>query len=173
MNYADSLLDRYAKVSNLAARGMDGERANAARMKARMEGQYPGIAYESNLRDRNQEPEPPTLDGNFGGAAARDSGPRWQDFGKMAESAFRWAAGAAEQAAGSEYARRCAETFCEIRTKNLASAKRQISVRMPLRDLYNCAEGLNPMQKVAFSQWVGEQVAAEMLEALESYEDEP
>lgn len=135
-----------------------------------MEGQYPGLAAEAARRTKVTEPplgvnEP--SNGNFGGERVGRRAP-WSEFGKMAESAFHWAAKVAEEAAGSEYARRCAEQFCEVRAKNLASDKHQIAVKIELRDLYNCADGLNSAQKLAFAQWVGEQAAAAMLEALEA-----
>jgi hypothetical protein len=175
MQYTEQLLDRYSKVTRLAQGGLEGEKDNAIRQQTKMESKYPGINYQSQLRDRQQaEKQRPDLGptdaaaDTFGGAFQQDQ--RWKKWAGMAGNAFSWAAHVAGEAASVRYAQQCAEAFTEVQGKNLASAKYQIAVKLPLKDLYNCAKYLNPMQKQVFAHWVGQQVAQMVLSALE--EDE-
>jgi hypothetical protein len=78
----------------------------------------------------------------------------------------------AGDAVSANYAHRCADEFVEIRGKNLASAKYQVAAKINLRDLYNCAEYLNPIQKQVFARYIGDQVAEMLLSALEDEEEE-
>ena len=169
MQYAEPLLDRYEGVAALAERGEAGEKANARRIKTLLESKYPGIAYQSRLRETQQKeterdgPGPyDAANGSFGGA-----GSRWSRWTNMAGSAFGWATEFASELASADYARRCAEELVEIRTKILASDKHQIAVKIKMDDLYSCAHYLSPVQKQLFAQWVGGRVAALVLESLE------
>ena len=171
MQYSEQLLDRYEKVATLAKRGEGGERTNAANNLERMEGKYPGISYQARLRttqrQKSDHPTPGPYDasnGAFGGAGSRDS--VWNKWAGMAESAFAWATEVAGEVASLDYARRCANEFVEIQAKNLSSAKYQVSARLPLRDLYACAQHLTPAQKHAFAQFVGTRVAEAVLRSL-------
>ncbi len=171
MQYSEQLLDRYEKVVKLAERGEGGERSNADRQRQRMEGKYPGISYQFQVRDtKRREGERPTpgpfdaSNGAFGGAGSRES--TWSRWSGMAESAFAWATEVAGEVAGLEYARQCAHRFVDVNAKNLSSAKYQVAARIPLRDLYACAHHLTPAQKHAFAQFVGTRVAEAVLRAL-------
>ncbi len=175
MQYSEQLLDRYAKVDNLAEGGMDGEKTNEAKLRAQMQSKYPGIDYQSQLRIRQQAersrpdlgPTDPARD-SFGGGFRNDE--RWKRWAGVAESAFSWAANVAGEAASAHYAQQCADKFVEVQGKNLSSAKYQIAAKIPLKDLYNCARYLNPMQKQIFAHAVGQKVTQMILSALE--EDE-
>lgn len=175
MQYSEQLLDRYSKVARLAQGGLDGEKDNALRQQTKMESKYPGINYQSQLRDRQQaEKSRPNLGptdaaaDTFGGAFRNDE--RWKRWAGVAESAFSWAANVAGEAASAKYAQQCADQFVDIQGKNLASAKYQISAKIPLKDLYNCAKYLNPMQKQIFAHAVGQKVTQMILSALEDDE---
>jgi hypothetical protein len=168
MEYAESILERYQKVSVLVERGVGGEKENAKRTQARMQSQYPGIHSQSSSKQRGR-PEP--ANGNFGGrppapapAPAQDN--RWEKWGRMAGSAFSWAAGAAMEAASFEYARGCADHFVEVVAKNLPSGKFQVSARISAHDLYRCSDHLDDAQKHAFASKVGEEIAEQILVAL-------
>jgi len=169
MQYSEQLLDRYKKVASLAERGEAGERTNAEKAQQRMEGKYPGISYQAKLRDTQAKSHPTpgpfeASNGAFGGAEARES--MWNRWADVAGSAFAWASEVAGEVASVEYARQCAKHFVQIQAKNLPSAKYQISARIPLRDLYGCAQDLTPAQKHAFAQYVGTQVAEALLRSL-------
>ena len=169
MEIPDSIVDRYRKVSTLADRGVGGERDNAQRARSQMEDRYPGIRAVSARRATEQERRDPHVanrpaNGNFGGGPAAAAGDnRWAKWGRVAESAFQWAAGAAMEAASFEYARRCADHFVDVGRKNLASGKVQVSARIDLADLDKCAAHLDDAQKHAFAHRVGEEVAEEIL----------
>ena len=175
MQYSEQLLDRYAKVDKLAEGGMDGEKDNASRLRSQMQSKYPGIDYQSRLRLKQQaEKERSDLGpmdsarDTFGGGFRNEE--RWKRWAGMAESAFSWAANVAGEAASAHYAQQCADQLVEIQGKNLASAKYQIAAKIPLKDLYNCARYLNPMQKQIFAHAIGQKVTQMILSALEEGE---
>ena len=175
MQYSEQLLDRYAKVDKLAEGGMDGEKDNASRLRSQMQSKYPGIDYQSRLRLKQQaEKERSDLGpmdsarDTFGGGFRNEE--RWKRWAGMAESAFSWAANVAGEAASVHYAQQCADQLVEIQGKNLASAKYQIAAKIPLKDLYNCARYLNPMQKQIFAHAIGQKVTQMILSALEEGE---
>lgn len=170
MQYAEQLLEKYSKVARLAERGAQGEKENATRLREKMQSKYPGIDYQSQVREREQaDKERAASDakgagmsnGNFG------QGNRWSRWGAMAESAFSWATEVAGEVANVDYARRCAEKLVEVQTKNLSSAKLQIAAKITLKDMYSMAYHLNPTQKQVFAQMVGAKVAEAVLKALE------
>tara|TARA_B100001778_G_C18566499_1_gene620395 strand:+ start:203 stop:700 length:498 start_codon:yes stop_codon:yes gene_type:complete len=163
MQYADALLDRYKKVATLAERGDGGEQANASRQQAKLEEKYPGIGYQSQLRDKQRE------DRNYKGPGPFDVGSteRWKKWGAMAETAFTWATEVAGEVANLDYARRCALDLVEIKASNLSSAKHQIAVKIPLKSLYSVSHHLTPPQKQVFAQMIGSKVSQMVLEALE------
>lgn len=174
MQYAEQLLDKYQKVALLAERGDAGEKANATRLKTKMESKYPGIGYQSQLRARQQEERERAKqdshgagnsNGNFGGAYQQE--PRWQKWTSMAESAFSWASEVAGEVANVDYARRCAEQLVDIKAKNLTSAKFQVAAQITLKDMYSMGHHLSRAQKQVFAQMVGAKVASAVLEALE------
>jgi len=170
MEIPQSVVERYLKVATLADRGVGGERENAQRARSHMEDRYPGIrsasASQQAERDRvDAGAADQPANGNFGAGPAPE-GNRWTRWGRMAESAVTWAAGAAVEAASFEYARRCADHFVEVVSKNLPSGKLQVAARIQGNDLYKCASTLTDTQKHAFAHRVGEEVAEEILLAL-------
>ena len=174
MQYAEQLLDRYQKVTRLAERGKDGEKTNATKLRLQMQEKYPGIDYQSQLRERQQEDHdraskdargPSPANGNFGGAYQQEQ--RWQKWTSMAESAFAWASEVAGEVANVDYARRCADQLVEIKAKNLTSAKYQVAAQVSLKDMYSMTHHLNPAQKQVFAQMVGSRVAEMVLKAME------
>ena len=171
MEIPDAVLDRYRRVSVLADRGVGGEQVNAQRARSQMEDRYPGIRAVSARKAEEAERSDPRVahqaaNGNFGGGFQE----KWSRWGKMAETAFNWAAGAAVEAASFEYARKCADHFVEVTSRHLPSGKVQVAARVDSHDLYKCASHLSDAQKHAFAHRVGEEVAEEILVAL--YPDE-
>ena len=163
MEYAATLLDRYKKVASLAERGEAGERDNALRQREKLEKKYPGIGYQTQLREKQE------ADRAYKGPGAFDanSTERWKRWGSMAESAFTWASEVAGEVANLDYARRCADELVEIKGSNLSSAKHQIAVRIPLKALYSVGHHLNPAQKQVFAQMVGARVTDMVMKALD------
>ncbi len=163
MQYADALLDRYKKVATLAERGDGGERANAKKQQTKLEEKYPGIGYQTHLKEKQEK------DRAYKGPGAFDASntERWKKWGSMAESAFAWASEVAGEVVNLDYARRCATDLVEIKATNLSSAKHQIAVKIPLKALYSVSHHLNPAQKQVFAQMVGARVTQMVMEALE------
>ena len=171
MQYAEPLLERYGRVVRLAERGIDGEKANAERQRAKMQAQYPGIDYQSRLHDRKKEaesqPSPGPFDASNGTFGGPDRAARWSRWATMAETAFSWAQEVVGDIATAEYARRCAAELVEVRSRSLPSETYQVAARISLRDLYSCAHHLDPVQQQVFAQQVGATVAENVLRALQ------
>jgi len=171
MQYAEQLLEKYTKVARLAEQGAQGEKDNALRLRQKMQDKYPGIDYQSQVRERQREDsERAASDARGGGGVSNGNfgqADRWSRWGAMAESAFSWATEVAGEVANVDYARRCAERLVEVQTKNLSSAKLQIAAKITLKDMYSMAYHLNPAQKQVFAQMVGAKVAEAVLKALE------
>ncbi len=173
MQYAEPLLDTYASVARLAERGVDGEKVNAERQRAKMQAQYPGIEYQSRLleKEREQEtrpaPGPGAFDASNGAFGGSDRAARWGRWATMAETAFSWAQDVVGDIATAEYARQCAAQLVEVRSRSLRSDTYQVAARISLNDLRSCAHHLDPAQQQIFAQQVGAAVAESVLRALQ------
>jgi hypothetical protein len=163
MEYAATLLNRYKKVASLAERGEAGERDNAERQREKLEKKYPGIGYQTQLRDKQEKEQAYKGPGAFDASNTE----RWKRWGNMAETAFAWATEVAGEVANLDYARRCADELVEVKASNLSSAKHQIAVKIPLKSLYSVGHHLNPAQKQIFAQVIGAKVTEMVMKALE------
>jgi hypothetical protein len=177
MKYDESLLDRYKAIVAHAERGEGNEKANAQRLRAKMEAQYPGIkeqAFPPPPRDEGgfdpfrawrsrgaPKPEPEEEDEAPRRGANR---PRWADF---ASEAFRWTSQVVEEMSSLGTARAYAESITELQAKMLQSGKYQIALKFPLRDLYAVAGSMNEAQRQEFARYVAAMVEAQVLAILE------
>lgn len=178
MKYDAGLIDRYKAIVAHAERGEGNEKANAQRLRAKMEAQYPGIKEEAfpppprdeggfdpfkAWRSRNTQP-PRDEDEEEAPRQRREQRARWSDF---ASEAFRWTSQVVEEMSSLGTARAYAESITELQAKLLQSGKYQIALKFPLRDLYSVAGSMNEAQRQEFARYVAAMVEAQVLALLE------
>lgn len=183
MTYDESLVDRYKAVVAHAERGEGNEKANAQRLREKMEAQYPGIrnqafppkaegfdpfrAWKSRKDTPSEEEEKPRgrKDRRGGGGFGnfRFDKDRWAS---VANEAFGFAARMAEEMGSLGTARAYAESITEVQSKVLQSEKYQIAVKFVLRDLYEVSANMNELQRIEFARYVGAMVEAQVLALL-------
>ena len=178
MTYDEGLIDRYKAVVAHAERGEGNEKANAQRLREKMEAQYPGIreqafppsqkgfdpfaGWRSNKKRDDEDEDRPRRERKRAGGFGFDRD-RWAS---VANEAFGFAARMAEEMGSLGTARAYAESITEIQAKVLQSEKYQIAVKFPLRDLYEIAANMNELQRIEFARYVGAMVEAQVLAVL-------
>jgi hypothetical protein len=170
-------MSRYKAIVAHAERGEGNEKANAQRLRAKMEAQYPGIkeqAFPPPPRDeggfdpfrawRSRNTPPPAQDEDDEAPRRGANKTRWTDF---ASEAFRWTSQVVEEMSSLGTARAYAESITELQAKMLQSGKYQIALKFPLRDLYAVAGSMNEAQRQEFARYVAAMVEAQVLAILE------
>jgi len=158
--FDESLLKRYRGLVGLAERGEGGEKTNASRLVSRMRKKHPGIHAAAFAPPPEEEPfiPPPSPPGD----TLRDIFDRVM---QNARSGAAWAAGAAYEALKLQTAAEEAEEV-EIRTKDLASGKWQVAVKIPHEDLEEMIQGYSDEQADTYATTVAERVRIHILEVL-------
>ena len=159
MTHPDNIVEKYTRVHALAQSGVGGEKENAARIVAQLRMKYPGI------HEQAFPPAPPPFTG--GQQRGQDTSVPWYErFNRardMAAEAVDWATRVAAEMASLEYARHVAAEVAEVQTKMLQRERVQVSVKLPLRELYYLGERLSPQQKDEFAATIAAVVEAEIL----------
>lgn len=180
MKYDAGLIDRYKAIVAHAERGEGNEKANAQRLRAKMEAQHPGIkeeAFPPPPRDEGgfdpfrawrsrgaPAPEPEEEEDTSSRRRRSEQRARWADF---ASEAFRWTSQVVEEMSSLGTARAYAEGITEIQSKLLQSGKYQIALKFALKDLYAIAGSMNEAQRQEFARYVAAMVEAQVLALLE------
>ena len=161
MPYPENIVEKYTRVHALAMSGIGGEKENAARIVAQLRMKYPGI------HEQAFPPAPPPPPPTGGPQRGQDSSVPWYErFNRardMAAEAVDWATRVAAEMASLEYARHVAVEVAEIQTKMLQRERVQVSVKLPLRELYYLGERLSPQQKDEFAATIAAAVEVEVL----------
>ena len=160
MPYPENIVEKYTRVHALAMSGIGGEKENAARIVSQLRMKYPGI------HEQAFPPAPPPPPSGQGHERPESSVPWYERFNRardMAAEAVDWATRVAAEMASLEYARHVAAEVAEVQTKMLQRERVQVSVKLPLRELYYLGERLSPQQKDEFAATIAAVVEAEIL----------